>query len=77
MDIAIRGPTLSMQSAPAEIDYLSIEHNFTPARERIRALLERQGYVRKREHLSRFEDWYVHRDLCDRPSGARHDIRRM
>ena len=45
-----------MQSAPAEIDYLSIEQNFTPARERIRALLERQGYVRKREHLSRLDD---------------------
>jgi FkbM family methyltransferase len=77
-------------SAPAEIDYLSIdtegteldilesfdftryrisvitcEHNFTPAREAIRALLERQGYVRRREHLSRFDDWYVHRDLCN------------
>jgi FkbM family methyltransferase len=75
-------------SAPAEIDYLSIdtegtefdilesfdfkkyrisvitcEHNFTPAREAIRALLERQGYVRKREQFSRFDDWYVHRDL--------------
>ena len=56
VDIAIRGPALSTQSAPAEIDYLSIEHNFTPARERIRALLERQGYVRKREHLSRLDD---------------------
>jgi FkbM family methyltransferase len=75
-------------SAPAEIDYLSIdtegteltilqsfdftkyrfsiitcEHNFTPDRERIRALLERHGYVRKREQLSRYDDWYVHRDL--------------
>ena len=75
-------------SAPAEIDYLSIdtegteldilqsfdfakyrisvitcEHNFTPAREAIRALLESQGYVRKREHLSRFDDWYVHRSV--------------
>lgn len=75
-------------SAPAEIDYLSIdtegteleilesfdfaryrvsvitcEHNFTPAREAIRTLLEGQGYIRKREHLSRFDDWYVHRDV--------------
>ena len=75
-------------SAPAEIDYLSIdtegselkilesfdftkhriavitcEHNFTPDRDKIRVLLERQGYVRKREQLSRYDDWYVHRDL--------------
>jgi FkbM family methyltransferase len=75
-------------SAPAEIDYLSIdtegselkilesfdftkhrisvitcEHNFMPDREKIRVLLERHGYVRKREQLSRYDDWYVHRDL--------------
>ena len=45
------------------IAVITCEHNFTPAREAIRVLLERQGYVRKREHLSRFDDWYVHRDL--------------
>jgi len=75
-------------SAPAVIDYLSIdtegselnilqsfdftkyriaiitcEHNFTPDREKIRVLLEGHGYVRKREQLSRYDDWYVHRDL--------------
>jgi FkbM family methyltransferase len=75
-------------SAPAEIDYLSIdtegtelkilqsfdfskhrfsvitcEHNFTADREPIRALLEHHGYLRKRVQLSRYDDWYVHRDV--------------
>jgi FkbM family methyltransferase len=45
------------------ISVITCEHNFTPDREKIRVLLERHGYVRKREQLSRYDDWYVHRDL--------------
>jgi FkbM family methyltransferase len=38
---------------------ITCEHNFTPNRERIHALLTRQGYERKFEEFSRFDDWYV------------------
>jgi len=38
---------------------ITCEHNFTPAREKIRALLETSGYVRKYEKISDFDDWYV------------------
>ncbi|HTX24772.1 MAG TPA: FkbM family methyltransferase [Steroidobacteraceae bacterium] len=41
------------------IAVITCEHNFTPARAEIRALLARNGYVRKYEALSRFDDWYV------------------
>lgn len=40
---------------------ISVEHNFTESRERIRALLEKNGYVRVHEWLSRWDDWYVQR----------------
>jgi FkbM family methyltransferase len=42
---------------------ITCEHNFTPAREAIAALLTRQGYVRKHETLSQFDDWYIHQDV--------------
>jgi FkbM family methyltransferase len=76
---------LREHSAPAEIDYLSIdtegsefeileafdfsrhrfrvitcEHNFTPAREKIAALLGPHGYTRKYPAISQWDDWYVH-----------------
>jgi hypothetical protein len=35
------------------------EHNFTDMREKIHDLLSAQGYVRKYENLSKFDDWYV------------------
>jgi FkbM family methyltransferase len=38
---------------------ITCEHNFSPARERIFSLLTRNGYVRKFEKLSSFDDWYV------------------
>jgi len=81
---------LDSSSAPARMDYLSIdtegselpileafdfskyrfsiitcEHNFTPARAAIHSLLTRQGYVRRHEELSQFDDWYVDRDLTN------------
>lgn len=38
---------------------ITCEHNFTPMRQKIRELLEKHGYSRKFEHLSKFDDWYV------------------
>jgi len=38
---------------------ISVEHNFTPQRELIFALLTSHGYKRKFEDLSEFDDWYV------------------
>lgn len=41
------------------IRIITCEHNFTPMRERIFELLSRNGYVRKYETLSEYDDWYV------------------
>ena len=38
---------------------IACEHNFTPARRKIHALLEANGYRRVMERASRFDDWYV------------------
>lgn len=42
----------------------TVEHNFTPEREAVHALMERRGYTRRFPEFSRFDDWYVHRDLA-------------
>jgi FkbM family methyltransferase len=42
---------------------ITCEHNFTPARAGIAALLTRHGYVRRHESLSQFDDWYIHQDV--------------
>lgn len=41
------------------IQVITCEHNFTSSREKIHALLVKNGYVRKYEHISQFDDWYV------------------
>jgi FkbM family methyltransferase len=38
---------------------ISVEHNYTPQREKIFALLTGLGYKRKYENISAFDDWYV------------------
>jgi FkbM family methyltransferase len=38
---------------------ITCEHNFTRMRENIFSLLSRNGYVRKYQELSKFDDWYV------------------
>jgi FkbM family methyltransferase len=42
----------------------TVEHNFTPERAAVHALMERHGYIRRFPEFSRFDDWYVHRDLA-------------
>ncbi len=38
---------------------ITCEHNFTPMREKIFNLLTKNGYVRKYEELSKWDDWYI------------------
>jgi FkbM family methyltransferase len=38
---------------------ITVEHNYTPQREKIFALLTSHGYKRKFEEISTFDDWYV------------------
>jgi FkbM family methyltransferase len=38
---------------------ITVEHNFTPMREKIFNLLTKYGYNRKYEELSKWDDWYV------------------
>jgi FkbM family methyltransferase len=38
---------------------ITVEHNFTPSRARIHALLEAQGYRRVLPECSQFDDWYL------------------
>lgn len=44
---------------------ITVEHNFTKQRELIRELLEANGYRRVFDHISRWDDWYVHGALFD------------
>ena len=43
---------------------LTVEHNFTPMRESLHGLLTAQGYIRRFPEFTRFDDWYVHRDVA-------------
>lgn len=38
---------------------ITCEHNYTPERDKIHALLTGNGYMRKFEDVSHFDDWYV------------------
>ena len=42
-----------------DIKVITCEHNYTEMREKIYDLLVANGYVRKYEKISRFDDWYV------------------
>lgn len=41
------------------IGIITVEHNYTPQRELIFALLTSHGYKRKYDNISAFDDWYV------------------
>lgn len=38
---------------------ITCEHNFTPMRLKLHELLTKNGYIRKFESISKFDDWYV------------------
>jgi FkbM family methyltransferase len=42
-----------------KFDVITVEHNYTPNRERLYELLTAQGYSRKFEAFSQWDDWYV------------------
>ncbi len=42
-----------------DVAIITCEHNFTPQRERIHALLSAAGYERKFQKLSMMDDWYI------------------
>ena len=41
------------------IRIVTCEHNYSPMRERLHSLFTKNGYTRKYEQLSQFDDWYV------------------
>ncbi len=42
-----------------DVKVITVEHNYTPQREKIQDLLTKNGFRRKFENFSRFDDWYV------------------
>ena len=42
---------------------ITIEHNFTENREKLKFLLEQNGYKRVFEYLSKWDDWYIAESL--------------
>jgi hypothetical protein len=55
----------------ARFNVITCEHNDTPVRADIYALLTRHGYRRVLENVSRFDDWYVHESVTTTESGCR------
>lgn len=49
-----------------DVSVFTIEHNFTPAREKIQRLMQCNGFVRVLESFSRWDDWYVREDVAAR-----------
>lgn len=73
LSIDIEGAELEVLSA---VDHaalrfrcITVEHNETPARDRIHDLLAANGYRRKFVELSGWDDWYVADDLLAREAG--------
>lgn len=48
-----------------DISIISVEHNFTYSREKIRTLLEENNYKRVLTTVSEFDDWYVKSHLIN------------
>lgn len=51
---------------------ITVEHNFSPARDQIFMLLQRNGYLRVFTELSRWDDWYLHASVVG-DLGVEHD----
>jgi len=43
---------------------ITCEHNYTENKERVFNLLTKNGYIRKYENLSNYDDWYVLNSTC-------------
>ena len=43
-----------------QFSVITCEHNFTPMREKIFQLLSNNGYIRKCQDISHFDDWYIY-----------------
>lgn len=43
--------------------FITCEHNFTSTRQQVADLLFSKGYIRVFEHMSLFDDWFIHRSL--------------
>lgn len=44
---------------------ITVEHNFTENRSKIKNLLESKGYVRVFERFSKWDDWYISETLIN------------
>jgi hypothetical protein len=48
------------------VSVLTVEHNYRPEREQILSLMTRHDYVRAPVSISKYDDWYVAKELADR-----------
>jgi FkbM family methyltransferase len=47
-----------------KVNVITVEHNFTEDRQRIKELLTSKGFIRVCEEVSNFDDWYLRRDIA-------------
>lgn len=74
MSVDTEGSELSILTAfpfdQWQISIITVEHNYTDDREKLRNLLEANGYTAVFPNLSEFDDWYLHDSLGERESGV-------
>ena len=46
-----------------DISIITVEHNFTPKREKINSLLISKGFKQVSNEFSKFDDWYVSKEF--------------
>lgn len=63
MSVDTEGSELDILSAfdfdRYKFNCITIEHNYTPAREPLNELMQKNGYKRVFDYLSKWDDWYV------------------
>lgn len=68
MSVDTEGSELEILSAfnfeKRQVKLFTIEHNFTELRGHIYDLMTSKGYIRRFPEYTRFDDWYVHRDVA-------------